>query len=269
MGFTQYILVTGANGQVGTEIRRIASAFPDYSFTFLSREDMPLEDFGKMKVCVEARPYDFLINCAAYTAVDKAETEKELAFKINAEAVGHLATLCRNNNIRLIHFSTDYVFDGYSRIPYKETDATNPETVYGASKLEGERLALLHQPDAIILRTSWVYAATGHNFVKTMLRLFGEKDEINVVNDQIGSPTYAKDLAAAVMHIISSGQWYKGIFHFSNHGAISWYDFARAIQKFSKADCTIHPIPTSAFPTAAKRPVYSVLNKNKIQQHFG
>ena len=180
-----------------------------------------------------------------------------------------MAAICRDNNTKFLHFSTDYVFDGNATEPYKTDDATNPQTVYGASKLKGEKLAMDENSDAIIIRTSWVYSSYGKNFVKTMLRLFQEKEEISVVNDQIGSPTYAKDLADVTMKIIASGQWYEGIFHFSNEGIISWFDFANAIKEISRSNCKINPIPTSAYPTPAKRPGYSVLNKSKIQQLYG
>lgn len=263
------ILITGANGQVGSELKKISSAYPQYSFTFLTREDLPLEDPTVIKNYFETNQFDFLVNCAGYTAVDKAESEKELAFRINATAVGELSAICWKNNIKFIHISTDYVFDGNANVPYKEDSVTNPQTVYGASKLEGERLVFAENSDAIVIRTSWVYSSFGTNFVKTMLRLFEEKEEINVVNDQFGAPTYAADLATLIMNLIASVQWYEGIFHFSNEGAISWFDFASAIKRLSGATCKINPIPTAAYPTPAKRPAYSVLNKSKIQQHYG
>ncbi len=213
------ILVTGSNGQLGSELKKISTAYSQYKFTFLTREELPLEKPAIIENYFEANQFDFMINCAAYTAVDKAESEKELAFRINATAAGELAVICRKNHTKFIHISTDYVFDGNAQIPYKEDSLTNPQTVYGASKLAGERLVVEENLDAIIIRTSWVYSSYGNNFVKTMLRLFQEKDEINVVNDQIGSPTYAADLAEVIMKLISAGQWYEGIFNFSNEGA--------------------------------------------------
>ena len=210
----------------------------------------------------------YLINCAAYTAVDRAEQEKDLAFQVNAEAVGVLAAICKENHTKFIHISTDYVFDGTATAPYKEDSLTNPQSVYGASKLEGEKQALQFNPAAIIIRTSWVYSEYGKNFVKTMLKLLSEKDEISVVNDQVGSPTYAADLAEAIMQIISAPLWQAGIYNYSNEGIISWYDFAVAIKELIGSTCRINPIPTSQYPTAAKRPAYSVLDKSKIKQAF-
>lgn len=269
MGYVPSILVTGANGQLGSELKKLSSAYSQYTFTFLTRDEFPLNDTVRIKDYLKSNQFDFLINCAAYTAVDKAESEKELAWQINATAVGVLAAACRDNIIKFLHISTDYVFDGTAKEPYKVDDLTNPQTVYGASKLEGERLAMHENSDAIIIRTSWVYSSYGNNFVKTMLRLFQEKEQISVVNDQIGSPTYAADLAEVIMKMISSGQWYEGIYHFSNEGVISWFDFAGAIKNLSGSSCKINPIPTSAYPTPAKRPAWSVLEKSKIQQHYG
>ncbi|MBP9104410.1 MAG: dTDP-4-dehydrorhamnose reductase [Chitinophagaceae bacterium] len=269
MGYVPSILVTGANGQLGSELKKLSSAYSQYTFTFLTRDEFPLNDTVRIKDYLKSNQFDFLINCAAYTAVDKAESEKELAWQINATAVGVLAAACRDNIIKFLHISTDYVFDGTAKEPYKVDDLTNPQTVYGASKLEGERLAMNENSDAIIIRTSWVYSSYGNNFMKTMLRLFQEKEQISVVNDQIGSPTYAADLAEVIMKMISSGQWYEGIYHFSNEGVISWFDFAGAIKNLSGSSCKINPIPTSAYPTPAKRPAWSVLEKSKIQQHYG
>lgn len=269
MGYVPSILVTGANGQLGSELKKLSSAYSQYTFTFLTRDEFPLNDTVRIKDYLKSNQFDFLINCAAYTAVDKAESEKELAWQINATAVGVLAAACRDNIIKFLHISTDYVFDGTAKEPYKVDDLTNPQTVYGASKLEGERLAMNENSDAIIIRTSWVYSSYGNNFMKTMLRLFQEKEEISVVNDQIGSPTYAADLAEVIIKMISSGQWYEGIYHFSNEGVISWFDFAGAIKNLSGSSCKINPIPTSAYPTPAKRPAWSVLEKSKIQQHYG
>ena len=269
MGYVPSILVTGANGQLGSELKKLSSAYSQYTFTFLTRDEFPLNDTVRIKDYLKSNQFDFLINCAAYTAVDKAESEKELAWQINATAVGVLAAACRDNIIKFLHISTDYVFDGTAKEPYKVDDLTNPQTVYGASKLEGERLAMNENSDAIIVRTSWVYSSYGNNFMKTMLRLFQEKEQISVVNDQIGSPTYAADLAEVIMKMISSGQWYEGIYHFSNEGVISWFDFAGAIKNLSGSSCKINPIPTSAYPTPAKRPAWSVLEKSKIQQHYG
>jgi dTDP-4-dehydrorhamnose reductase len=263
------IVVTGANGQLGKELKQLSSAFPQFEFQFLSREDLPIHHFELVRNFFNAYHPAYLINCAAYTAVDRAESEKELAFQVNGEAVGVLAAVCKERNCRFIHVSTDYVFDGTATTPYKEDHPTNPQSVYGASKLEGEQQAFRFNPDSIVIRTSWVYSEFGKNFVKTILKLMSEREELNVVSDQVGSPTYAADLAAAILHIIGSRKWQAGIYHYSNEGVISWYDFAVAIKVMSGSSCKINPIPTSQYPTPAKRPEYSVLNTEKISQIFG
>ncbi len=262
------ILVTGANGQLGKELKQLSSSFPQFDFQFLSREDLPIHHFELVRNFFNAYHPAYLINCAAYTAVDRAESEKELAFQVNGEAVGVLAAVCKEKNCRFIHISTDYVFDGTATVPYKEDHPVNPQSVYGASKLEGEQQAFRLNPDSIVIRTSWVYSEFGKNFVKTMLKLMQEREELNVVSDQVGSPTYAADLAAAILHIISSGKWQAGIYNYSNEGVISWYDFAVAIKELSGSNCRVNAIPTSAYPTPAKRPAYSVLDKSKIMATF-
>ncbi len=268
------ILVTGANGQLGKEIRSLADSFPGFEFVFLSRSDLPIHHFPLVRNFFDTLKPAYCINCAAYTAVDKAEDEKELAFQINGEAVGILAAVCKEHNTRFIHISTDYVYDGNGTTPYLETDITDPINVYGASKLDGENQALQFNPDSIIIRTSWVYSEFGKNFVKTMLDLMTNRDQISVVNDQVGSPTYAADLAEAILEIINNCQlsmvnWSPGIYHYSNEGVISWFDFAVAIKELSGSSCKINPIHSSFFPTRAKRPNYSVLDKSKIQKTFG
>ncbi len=210
----------------------------------------------------------YFINCGAYTLVDKAETEKELSEKINGENVGYIAELCKQFNTTLIHVSTDYVFDGNAKHPYKTDDATNPVNFYGQTKLIGENLALAKNDKTIIIRTAWVYSSFGKNFVKTMLRLMSERNEISVVNDQLGTPTYARDLATAICEIIASGKEKYGVYHFTNTGIISWFDFAVEIKKLAGLNCTVHAIATSQFPTPAKRPHYSVLDKSKIAQDY-
>ncbi|MFM1858416.1 MAG: dTDP-4-dehydrorhamnose reductase, partial [Bacteroidota bacterium] len=197
------VLVTGANGQLGKELRQLETKWPEFEFLFLSREDLPIHHFELVRNFFKAIHPSFLINCAAYTAVDKAEQEKELAFQINAEAVGVLAAICKEQDCKFVHVSTDYVFDGLANRPYREDDLTNPQGVYGASKLAGEKEAVLLNPDSVIIRTSWVYSSFGKNFVKTILRLLQEKPSVSVVDDQIGSPTYAADLAVAILEIIS------------------------------------------------------------------
>ena len=269
------ILVTGSNGQLGKELQEIAPSFPFFDFIFLSRTDLPIHHFEMVRHFFKDYHPQYLINCAAYTAVDRAEQERDKAFQVNGEAVGVLAAICKKQHCKFIHISTDYVFDGTASVPYKEESFTNPQTVYGASKLEGEKQALQFNPDSIIIRTSWVYSAYGKNFVKTMLKLLKEKDEISVVADQIGSPTYAKDLAEVILQIITSENlpagrhdWHPGIYNYSNDGVISWYDFAVRIKELSGSSCKVNPIPTSAYPTAAKRPAYSVLDNSKIQKIF-
>ncbi len=269
MALKQKILVTGSNGQLGKELKKIAPSFPQFEFIFLSREDLPIHHFEMVRHYYKVYQPSYLINCAAYTAVDRAEQEKDLAFQVNGEAVGVLAAICKEQHCKFIHISTDYVFDGTATVPYKEDSPTNPQSVYGASKLEGEKQALQLNPDSIIIRTSWLYSEFGKNFVKTMMKLLQEKDEINVVNDQIGSPTYANDLAEAIMQIISLKQWHPGIYNYSNDAVISWFDFAEAIKDLSGSTCKINPISTSQFPTPAKRPSYSVLDKKKIQDVYG
>lgn len=263
------ILVTGANGQLGKEIRELASAYPGFNFIFLSREDMPVHHFELVRNVFKGFQPQFLINCAAYTAVDKAETEKELAFQVNGESTGVLAAVCKAYNTKFIHISTDYVFDGQGSRPYRVDDPVNPQSVYGASKLEGEIQALRFNPDSIIIRTSWVYSAFGKNFVKTMLRLMSEKEEINVVSDQVGCPTYAADLAGVILHIIASGKWVPGIYQYSNTGAISWFTFASAIRELTGKNCRVNPIPSSGYPTPAKRPAYSVMDISGILETWG
>jgi dTDP-4-dehydrorhamnose reductase len=265
------ILVTGAGGQLGRELQLLAPAFRAYQFLFTTREELDIEQPAAMEKYFSAHSIDICINCAAYTAVDKAETEKENAFFINAYAVAFIAYLCQINKIQLIHISTDYVFDGTASAPYKETDKTNPASVYGQSKWRGEEMALKNDPSTIIIRTAWLYSSFNNNFVKTMLRLMKEKESINVVNDQFGSPTYAADLADAIMQIIGSGKSIEnpGIYHYTNTGITNWYEFAVAIKKLTGSNCMVNPITTDQYPTAAKRPAYSVLDITKIRNTFG
>lgn len=262
------ILVTGSNGQLGSALKMLASDFSNFEFIFTDRAQLSLEDSKTIAAFLKAKQPDFIINCAAYTAVDKAESEPELADLINNKAVEELAKWCFANQTKFIHVSTDYVFDGYSAIPLKENFATNPQNVYGKTKLKGEQVALRENPDTIIIRTSWVYSEFGNNFVKTMMRLMMERDTLNVVEDQIGSPTYAKDLAQAILDIIK-GKWQAGIYNFSNEGEISWFDFAVAIKEIAGLTCEVKGIPSSQFPTPAKRPAYSLLDKSKIKEIFG
>jgi len=266
----QTILVTGANGQLGSELRVIAAKYPLFKFLFTDKISLRIEDEEEVKKYFTEHSVNYCINCAAYTAVDKAESEKESAFLINTTAVAILARACDQHNAQLLHVSTDYVFDGTATKPYKETDSTNPVSIYGQSKLQGEELAIKFSPSAIIIRTAWVYASFGNNFVKTMLRLMKEKESINVVSDQFGCPTYAADLAAVIMHIVASGKGkqHPGIYHYSNAGITNWYEFAVAIKKISGNSCIVNPITTAQYPTAAKRPAWSVLDTTKIKETF-
>ena len=267
------IVVTGGNGQLGKELQEISSSYPQFEFYFLTREDMPIDQFDLVRNYFKTLKPDYCINCAAYTAVDRAEAEKDLAFLVNGEAVGVLGAICKEHGTKLIHISTDYVFNGEGTYPYTENFPTDPVNAYGASKLEGEKQALGFNPEAVVIRTSWVYSSFGKNFVKTMMRLMNEKDEIRVVNDQIGSPTYAADIAELILKIISDldlkpSQWKPGIYNFSNEGIITWYEFAVAIKEIINCACDVKPISTSEYPTPAKRPAYSVLDKTKIQETF-
>lgn len=263
------VLVTGANGQLGKELRQLETKWPEFEFLFLSREDLPIHHFELVRNFFKATHPSFLINCAAYTAVDKAEQEEELAFQINAEAVGVLAAICKEQDCKFVHVSTDYVFDGLANRPYREDDLTNPQGVYGASKLAGEKEAVLVNPDSVIIRTSWVYSSFGKNFVKTILRLLQEKPSVSVVDDQIGSPTYAADLAVAILEIISLKSWKPGVYHFSNEAEISWCAFAKAIAALTHSNTPVQAITTAEFPTPAKRPAWSVLDKSKIKAIYG
>lgn len=259
------ILVTGATGQLGSELFILSATYPNYDWIFADRTKVTLDDLELLQSQLNEIKPDLIFNCGAYTAVDKAETEKELAFKINSLGVELIAKYAAENDVRLIHVSTDYVFDGTSSVALDENERTNPINVYGASKLAGEGACLKQNPNTIILRTSWVYSKFGNNFVKTMQRLMQERDEINVVNDQIGSPTNAADLAVAMINIVESPKWVPGIYNFSNEGEISWYEFALAIQELGAYNCKVGGIPSSAYPTPAKRPNFSLLDKNKIK----
>ncbi|GDX42138.1 NAD(P)-dependent oxidoreductase [Bacteroidota bacterium] len=263
------VLVTGANGQLGKELQQLEANWPAFKFLFLSREDLPIHHFELVRNFFKGCKPAVLINCAAYTAVDKAEQERDLAYQINAEAVGVLAAVCAANECRFIHVSTDYVFDGTATCPYKEEDFTAPQSVYGQTKLEGERQALLVNPNAVIIRTSWVYSSFGKNFVKTIIRLLQDKPQISVVQDQLGSPTYAADLANAILQVASSNTWIPGIYNYSNTGTISWFQFAVEIGKLSGLTTPIKGISTAEYPTPAKRPAWSVLDTTKIVATYG
>lgn len=263
------IIVTGANGQLGSEIKFLAEAYPDFEFYFFAKSDLTIDDEEAVQQKFEEIQPAFCINCAAYTAVDKAESEQEQAFRINGWSTGVLAGAAEKVGAKFIHVSTDYVFNGKGTRPYLEHDEVEPVNAYGASKLSGEQLAFEKNPDSIIIRTSWVYSVYGANFVKTMMRLMRDRESLGVVSDQQGSPTYAADLAMVIMNIIASGTWHAGIYHYSNEGVISWYDFASAIRELTDSKCVVNPISTAQFPTPAKRPAYSVFDTSKLKNTFG
>ena len=263
------ILVTGGNGQLGSELRVLSITYPQFDWVFTDYQELDLCDLEHLSTHLSKIQPQYIINCAAHTAVDKAESEGELSDLLNHQAVGVLAKWSAANDCKFIHISTDYVFDGTAATPLSETAATGPINVYGQTKLAGELACRAACPESIIIRTSWVYSSFGANFVKTMSRLMQERDSLSVVNDQIGSPTYAADLARAIMTIIMHPQWQAGLYHFSNEGEISWYEFALAIQEIGGFDCEVSGIPTSAYPTPAKRPQYSLLDKIKINATFG
>lgn len=263
------ILVTGANGQVGKELRKLSAAYPDIQFLFLSREDLAIHHYELVRNFFRSFGPDACINCAAYTAVDKAESERDMARIVNAESVGVLAAVCREHGARFIHISTDYVFDGSATRPYTESDETAPLNVYGLTKREGEIEALAQNPDAVIVRTSWVYSVFGKNFVKTMKKLMAERESVSVVADQWGSPTHARDLADCLLRIALSEHWVPGIFQYSNEGDITWFQFADAIREITGSNCMVKPIPTADYPTPAKRPLYTVMDKSRIRDTYG
>jgi len=263
------VLVTGANGQLGSEIKVLAGNYPGFDFVFTDIADFPLDKESEIISNFQLLQPDIVINCAAYTAVDKAEQDQVTADAINHLAIATLATMCQESGAKLVHVSTDYVFDGTSPVAYKETDVPNPKSVYGVTKLAGEIACSQNCPDSIIIRTAWVYSEFGNNFVKTMLRLMTERDSLGVVNDQIGSPTYAADLAEVILTILDSGKWEPGIYHYSNQGEISWFDFAADIKEIAQKTCEIKGIPASSYPTPAERPAYSLLDKTKIKTVYG
>ncbi|MES2239789.1 MAG: dTDP-4-dehydrorhamnose reductase [Bacteroidota bacterium] len=263
------ILITGGNGQLGSELRLLSKVYTQFEWIFTDWQELDLCNLDHLEAEITKINPNILINCAAHTAVDKAESEYELSDVLNHQSVAIMASWSQANDCKLIHVSTDYVFDGTSAVALTEEASTNPINVYGVTKLAGEKACLANNLNAIIIRTSWVYSSFGANFVKTMSRLMEERDSLNVVNDQIGSPTYAADLAQAIMTILRHSNWQAGIYNFSNEGEISWYEFALAIQEIGGFDCKISGIPSSAYPTPAKRPAYSLLDKSKIKQVYG
>lgn len=265
------VLVTGANGQLGSEMRELSSHYPQYTFTFADRSTLDLSNLYQFEDYFDNNRFDAIINCAAYTAVDKAESESDLTDSINHRFVSMLAKIAKRDDSTLIHISTDYVYDGKNHHPYIESDPTDPQGVYGRTKRDGENAILEAAPsNSIIIRTSWVYSSFGNNFVKTMLRLGRERDSLGVIFDQIGTPTYAHDLAETILEILPKiHNKVPEIYHYSNEGAASWYDFAKAIFELSDISSQVNPITTDQYPTPATRPHYSLLNKAKIKNDFG
>ena len=268
------VLVTGSKGQLGLSIEALASQYSEFQFAHVDIEELDLSNSQTMDAFFENNSFDVIINCAAYTAVDKAESEPEIADAINHLAVKYLAKLAKQKDMVLIHVSTDYVFNGQNFKPYGENDPTDPQSVYGDTKLKGELAYISENPKGIIIRSSWVYSEYGNNFVKTMLRLGAERDALNVIYDQVGSPTYAGDLAKAILDILQSAELDKlnredKLFNYSNEGVCSWYDFAKVIFEISATQCEVSPIETKDYATPAQRPHYSLMNKSKIKSRFG
>lgn len=266
------VLITGASGQLGSELKLLSDKQQNIQFTHTDYEELDITNIDAVNQFIKTHNPIFVINCAAYTAVDKAENEPEKAELLNALAVKNLAEACHSNNSYLIHISTDYVFDGCSYRPYRENDQTSPTSTYGATKVKGEQYALAYER-SIVIRTSWLYSSFGNNFVKTMLKLGSERDELNVVFDQVGTPTFAADLAYAILQIVektlnNQKDFRGGIYHYSNEGVCSWFDFAKKIMQIGNRSCRINPIESKDYPTPAKRPHYSILNKGKIKKTY-
>ncbi|MDL2262659.1 dTDP-4-dehydrorhamnose reductase [Bacteroidales bacterium OttesenSCG-928-I21] len=268
----KHILITGSNGQLGKKIKDVAVNYNNLKFIFIDIEDLDISNSIGVNNFFDTTNVDLIVNCAAYTAVDLAETEQKIAHAVNASAPQILAKIASRKKIKLLHISTDYVFDGEKNTPYSESDITNPLSVYGKTKLEGEQNIIEENADAIIIRTSWLYSEYGNNFAKTMIRLGKEKEFLKVVFDQTGTPTYAGDLAEIILFIadkyFKEDFWAAGTYHFSNQGVCSWYDFAVKILKHLKINTEIFPVLSNEFPTVAIRPKYSVLNKSKISQTY-
>lgn len=266
------VLVTGANGQLGSELRRVTvNHEANLNFIYTDVAELDITNRQAVEQFVKDNNIKYIVNCAAYTAVDKAEDDIELCYKINRDAAENLGIAATNNNARVVHVSTDYVFDGTNTRPYVETDPVSPKSVYGKSKQEGEAILLKTCPESIVIRTAWLYSIFGNNFVKTMIRLGKERDSLNVVADQTGTPTNAADLAKAIVKILDHSEAYQfnsGIYHYSNEGVTTWFDFTKAIHKDADVACNVSPITTDQYPTRASRPQYSVLDKSKIKETF-
>ncbi len=263
------LLITGANGQLGNEINQLKKKYPKWKFFFTDVDTLDITNEKALQNYFSENNFDFVINCAAYTAVDKAESDYENAEKVNALAPELLGRFSKQYGAKFIQVSTDYVFAGDANQPYSEDQKVNPQGVYGKTKLDGEQRSLRENPNTVIIRTAWLYSTFGNNFVKTMLRIGKERGELGVVFDQVGTPTYAADLASSILKIVEAENFVPGIYHFSNEGVASWFDFAQAIFEISGVKCKVNPVLSDQFPTPAKRPHFSVLNKSKIRNTFG
>ena len=264
----QTILITGSHGQLGNEMQQAAKNYPAFNYLYTDVEDLDICDKGALNTFVKANQVNIIVNCAAYTAVDKAEDDVELCYKINADAVRNIGVVAKENDLKVVHVSTDYVFDGTNYMPYTEDQTVCPSSVYGKSKLAGEQALFESCDQAVILRTAWLYSSFGNNFVKTMMKLGSERDSLNVIFDQIGTPTYAADLADTILKLLSNETFVPGIYHFSDEGVCSWYDFTKSIHRIAGITCDVHPIETREYPTRTPRPHYSVLNKAKIKSTY-
>jgi len=265
----QTILITGSHGQLGNEMQQAAIRFPAFQYLYTDVEELDICDKNAIDVFVKANKVNIIVNCAAYTAVDKAEDDAELCYRINRDAVRNIGEVAHENKLKVVHISTDYVFDGTNYLPYEENMPVCPATVYGKSKLEAEQALLESCEQAVILRTSWLYSSFGNNFVKTMMKLGSERDTLKVIFDQIGTPTYAADLADTILRVLSHETFVPGIYHFSDEGVCSWYDFTKTIHRLAGISCAVHPIETKDYPARTPRPHYSVLNKAKIKSTYG
>jgi dTDP-4-dehydrorhamnose reductase len=263
------ILITGSHGQLGNEMQQASKRFPAFNYIYTDVEDLDICDKTALNAYVKTNHVDVIVNCAAYTAVDKAEDDAALCFKINADAVRNIGEVARENSLKVIHISTDYVFDGTNYMPYTEDQLVCPSSVYGKSKLAGENALFVSCDQVVVIRTAWLYSSFGNNFVKTMMKLGTERDSINVIYDQIGTPTYAADLANAILQVLSHESFVPGIYHFSDEGVCSWYDFTKSIHRIAGITCDVHPIETKDYPARTPRPHYSVLNKAKIKSTYG
>ncbi len=263
------ILITGSNGQLGNEMQQAAVRFPDFNYIYTDVAELDICDKSALDAFVKANNVNVIVNCAAYTAVDKAEDDVELCYKINRDAVRNIAEVATENKVKVVHVSTDYVFDGTNYLPYTEDMPVCPATVYGKSKLEGEQVLLENCRESVILRTAWLYSSFGNNFVKTMIKLGTERDSLGVIFDQVGSPTYAADLADAILQLLSNETFVPGIYHFSDEGVCSWYDFTKTIHRMANITCDVKPIETKDYPARTPRPHFSVMNKGKIKSTYG